>query len=228
MNKFITTGIVIIIIFLTLSFGYKFFPDNLLNSNNFQYLIYLFIILIVLLSGRRFKNRLGYNFKIFTLWIVIIIAITLSYNYRFKFKTALEHLSSSFVPSRPINNNDKVIINKSSDGHFYVRAIVNEQNVEFMVDTGASLITLTKDAAQRVGIDVANLKFNSFAQTANGISRTAPIILRKIMIGNITLYNVRATVNEGKMDKPLLGMNFLDNLKSYEVSQDKMTLIGKP
>ena len=92
-----------------------------------------------------------------------------------------------------------------------------------LVDTGASLVTLTPADARAAGINPAGLVFSGHVQTANGTSRMAPVTLREIRIGQLSIYDVRAAVLEN-LNVSLLGMSFLGRLQGYEMRDGKLTV----
>ncbi len=103
-------------------------------------------------------------------------------------------------------------------GHFEANAQLNGRTVQVMVDTGASLVALTYEDAERAGIFVRNSDFTHRSQTANGIARFAPVMLDRVSIGDITVRNVQAAVSErGKLQTSLLGMSFLGKLTRTEM-----------
>jgi aspartyl protease family protein len=111
------------------------------------------------------------------------------------------------------------------DGHFAVHANVDDQRLTLLVDTGASFVTLTADDAAHVGIDVGALRFTLPIQTANGTILTARVALERIGIGSIQRRNIAALVAPpNSLDQSLLGMTFLNTLKGYAISGDKLVL----
>ena len=70
---------------------------------------------------------------------------------------------------------------------FETEAEINGRDIDVMVDTGASLVALTYDDAERAGIFVKPSDFTHRAQTANGIARVAPVTISRIQIGDITV-----------------------------------------
>lgn len=110
-------------------------------------------------------------------------------------------------------------------GHFETEAEINGRDVDVMVDTGASLVALTYDDAERAGIDVRTSDFTHRAQTANGIARVAPVTISRIRIGDITVRNVPAVVSErGASQRTLLGMSFLGRLSRVEMRGSTLVL----
>ena len=108
-------------------------------------------------------------------------------------------------------------------GHVALTAMVNGAPVRFLVDTGASRVTLTAEDARAAGIGPGELVFNQRSQTANGLAREAAVTLREIRIDRLSIDNVSAAVNEN-LNMSLLGMSFLRRLKSFEMREGTLTI----
>lgn len=116
-------------------------------------------------------------------------------------------------------------IKAGSDGHYHADADVNGRSIQVMVDTGASIVALTFEDAERAGIFVRPSDFTHRVSTANGISKVAPVTLDRVQIGEITVRDVRAAVIEaGKLKTTLLGMSFLGRLSRTEMSRGVLIL----
>ena len=113
---------------------------------------------------------------------------------------------------------------RAVDGHYYLTVEVNGREVDFVVDTGATDIVLTREDAERLGIDTGSLSYRGLAGTANGMVRTARVSLDSVRLGGVTDRNVRAVVNEGEMDKSLLGMRYLQRFDRLEISDGTLVL----
>jgi len=111
----------------------------------------------------------------------------------------------------------------NGQGHVIVDAVVNGASMRLLVDTGASLVTLTPADARAAGITPGELVFNHRVSTANGSTRMAPVTLREVRIGQLSIYDVSAAVLEN-LNISLLGMSFLARLKSYEMRDGKLTI----
>ena len=128
-------------------------------------------------------------------------------------------------PEMPAARSGTVLLPAGAYGHFQTEAEINGRTVDVMVDTGASLVALTYDDAQRLGIYVKPGDFTHVAQTANGTARVAPVTISRITIGDITVRNVPAVVSErGKSDRTLLGMSFLGRLSRVEMRGGTLVL----
>lgn len=118
-----------------------------------------------------------------------------------------------------------VTLRASDGGHFETTAEVNGRDVDVMVDTGATLVALTYEDAERAGIFLTPADFTHQVSTANGIAKVAPVELASVSIGGITVRNVRGAVSErGNLHKTLLGMTFLGRLSRVEMRRNDLVL----
>ncbi|HEY1782073.1 MAG TPA: TIGR02281 family clan AA aspartic protease [Roseiarcus sp.] len=162
-------------------------------------------------------------------WAALFIALTGVYAYRFEASGVAGRIAGEFFPSEPqVGPGGKVIINRRLSGEFVIAARVNGARASFLFDTGASAVVLTAADARRAGVDVGSLDFDTPVSTANGAARAAEVRLDQIAIGPIVMHNVPAMVaRPGALDESLLGMSFLDRLKSYAVERDRLVLVAK-
>ncbi|HET9651857.1 MAG TPA: TIGR02281 family clan AA aspartic protease [Usitatibacter sp.] len=104
----------------------------------------------------------------------------------------------------------RVTLPPDSRGHYMTEGQVNGSAVRFLVDTGATFVTLPASEAQRLHVDLSR-GTRGVSQTANGAVPVQRVLLDTVKVGDITLYNVEAVVNEGgDMGMALLGMSFLN------------------
>nr|PZN81011.1 MAG: TIGR02281 family clan AA aspartic protease [Pseudomonadota bacterium] len=141
------------------------------------------------------------------------------------FSQALDHnvasrLQQAAKQQEPDDNHNpgQVTLEPGEDGHFTATALINGHPVSVLIDTGASIVALSHEDAERVGVRVSPGDFTKRVQTANGIAKVAPILLESIKIGEITLYNIEAAVSEpGRLGTTLLGMTFIGRLSRAEM-----------
>lgn len=140
------------------------------------------------------------------------------------------HVSDSIQKTLPASKNAQqfvVRIRKRYDGHFVARANINDIPLNFIIDTGATTVVLRYRDAQIIGIDVSKLKFNRPVRTANGQAFAAYINLKNIAIGPLRAENVDTfVVRPGALQQSLLGMSFLNRLKSFEFTENFLTIRG--
>ncbi|WP_420962860.1 TIGR02281 family clan AA aspartic protease [Brucella sp. IR073] len=186
------------------------------------------IVLAAALLGSRI--RLSDFARSIAIWMVILLALVAGYQYRYELQDVANRITAGLVPGSPISGRNSggnltVTLAKSLNGHFEVNGRVNGARVSFLVDTGASMVVLSKDDARRAGIDTADLTYSVPIMTANGGTRAAMATIDTLQIGDITRRDVRALVTEdaGPIGS-LLGMNFLDTLHSFSVEGDQLIL----
>jgi aspartyl protease family protein len=110
-------------------------------------------------------------------------------------------------------------------GHFKAQARIDGRDIDFMVDTGASLVVLRESAASEIGIHPMPADYTAKVSTANGIIKAAPTKLDRIEIGDITAFDVPALVlPDEALSQNLLGVSFLSKLRRYEYADGRMVL----
>lgn len=123
-----------------------------------------------------------------------------------------------------IGDGARIEVPSARDGHYHLVVGVNGTPVEFLVDTGASSVVLSDRDARRAGIDVDNLAFTGFANTANGTVRTAEVWVDELALGGASLRNFPVSVNGGQMSFSLLGMDYLETFDRIEISGGQLVL----
>ena len=198
-----------------------------MSENNWQEAIYLIILIVMMLSAVFSRQDLNWRkiIKYLLIWGGIGFVVIALYAYRFEFSDFKTRFASEINPTSPkINAQKQIILNIAQDGHFYTRLKINNVEVLFMVDTGASDMMLNINDAKKIGIDVNRLVFNRPYQTANGRSFGAIVNLKEVDIAGIKFNNVKASVNDADMGVNLLGMSFLRRFSKYEFFQDRLIL----
>ena len=118
-----------------------------------------------------------------------------------------------------------VVIARNAQGHFDVDGRVNGRRIDFVVDTGASVVALTARDAARLGIHPSRNAFVADVKTANGTIRAAPARLDVVQIGSLELRDVTALVlPDDALSDNLLGLSFLSRLHRFEYSDGKLVL----
>jgi aspartyl protease family protein len=136
-------------------------------------------------------------------------------------------LSAVPSPTQPHSTSFSSSAEVSPDalGRFRAEGRVNGRSLDFMIDTGASIIALTADAAAQLGIHPGANDYRVRMTTANGIVRAAPATLETVEIGDVVLHDVAAVVMpEGALSENLLGMSFLSRLRHFDYTDGRMVL----
>ena len=120
-----------------------------------------------------------------------------------------------------------VEIVRGRNGDFQVAAQINGVRIALILDTGASSVVLTQEAAKAVGLPLEVLIYDINVDTANGRTRAASVTLDRVGVGDVVERAVPAMIAQpGQLRTSLLGMSFLNRLESWEVRGDKLVLRG--
>jgi aspartyl protease family protein len=192
------------------------------------------VALLIFLGGSMFGSYHGRFTKAVrdaVTWGVLALALVAGYSYRDQLKPVAQRIAGELLPGVPIQfnttdaNSIGVRIRKQASGQFMAQTHANGVKINMVVDTGASTIVLNPSDAVRAGIKLDELTYSVPVQTANGTSFAARVRLRNVSIGPVSIDNVEALIAKpGALRESLLGMSFLNRLRSYEFSGDFLTL----
>jgi len=159
-------------------------------------------------------------------WAALIVGLTGLYAYRYEFADIADRVIGELNPGEPIiGQGGEIIVNRRLGGEFIVPARVNDVAAQFLFDTGASSVVVRAEDARRMGLNITGLDYEVSVSTANGGAMAAPVILSNFAVGPIIIHDVRALVaRPGALSENLLGMSFLERLKSYSVERGKLVL----
>jgi aspartyl protease family protein len=202
-----------------------------MRTDDFGRVVYLLPIALMLAAGiwgRRIS--VGETLRHLMIWLVLILGLATAYLYRQEAFGVGNRLLAGLVPGRAVvvttsEGGEEVILHKLLNGHFEADVQINGQTISMLVDTGASMVALSREDAERVGIIPENLTYSMSVMTANGRAQAAPVTLSEVAIGPIVRNNVNASVAEdGKLDQSLLGMSFLSTLGSLQMQTDELRM----
>ena len=126
----------------------------------------------------------------------------------------------------PSSRGSKIILTAGSGGHFLSLGLVNGRSVQFMLDTGATSVTLSQQDAEHIGIDWRSGQRIS-TSTANGQIMAYRVLLNTVSIQDVQVHNIDATIVPSPMPYALLGNSFLTRFQMKRVN-DQMTLEKRP
>jgi aspartyl protease family protein len=119
----------------------------------------------------------------------------------------------------------RMALSSGRDGHFRANSRVNGRMIDFLVDTGASLVVLRETDAAMIGIRPMRGDYTATVTTANGKAKAAPVKLERVEIGDITVFDVPALIMPDEVvSQNLLCGAFLSKLRRYEVAVGRMIL----
>ncbi|MGI9394140.1 MAG: retropepsin-like aspartic protease family protein [Boseongicola sp.] len=186
----------------------------------FDRLLYLVILGAAIGGWFIAENRqsLGKSARMALAWALIFLGFIAVYGL-------WEDIQDDIRSQQAVLEDGRLIeIPRGRDGHFHATIELNGIDVDFLVDTGASDVVLTKRDAERVGLDLNNLAFLGTAQTANGEVRTAYATIDDVTLGPVIFRNVSVAVNSGEMGSSLLGMSYLERFSRIEIVGDRIRL----
>jgi aspartyl protease family protein len=202
-----------------------------LSTGDMASLVYK-VGLLVLISGAVltiFRQNFTQALTQALFWVVIAFVLVLGYTYRFELRDLGDRVLAELVPGRAAGRGRTVELARANSGDFRVGTEVNGVRVAMVLDTGASSVVLTHDAAKAAGLPTEFIKYSVNVETANGHTLAAPVTLDRIAIGGIVEREVAALIAQpGQLKTSLLGMSFLNRLQSWEVRGGRVMMRGYP
>jgi aspartyl protease family protein len=200
------------------------FPD--ISSAMLDVAIIVFVTGMLLTA---FRWRLSEALEAAMLWLVVVTFILVGYTYRTEVTEVGERVLAQVIPGYAASRGRMVELSRGRSGEFPVTMRVNGARVAMILDTGASAVMLTQDAAKAAGLPIEVLNYSVTLETANGRTRAAPVTIDQLAIGNIVERSVPALiVPSGKLRTNLLGMTFLNRLESWQVKGDRLVMRSYP
>lgn len=155
-------------------------------------------------------NKIGKYFG----WISWVIAIGLLVFFFQKLLDKQYNPNSS--PNSYLSDNglNEVQLKRNKQGHYLTTGRINQQSVLFLLDTGATDVSIPEHIAEKLNL----ARYNKYqVSTANGNTYVYRSVINELSIGDITLYNVEANINPSfKSDEILLGMSALKHLELHQ------------
>ena len=181
------------------------------------------LLLLSSLAARRLP--LGYVAKAAFAWIAIFAALFAIFSFRFEFKAVWERVKAdiSGTAGQSVRGTE-ITIRRQDDGHYWLQLDVNGKPVRFMIDSGATTTAVNANTARETGIQVDANGYPVFLNTANGSVAAQRGIIQSLKIGTYEIGQHNVVVSESFGDTNVLGMNFLDNMQSWKVEANVMTL----
>jgi aspartyl protease family protein len=181
------------------------------QAPNLIYLVLLLVFVGSALVGRQLP--LGKSLKMALAWAAIFGIVFMVLAFRNDFSALGQRLLAE-ATGAPIVEGKTVRIGIAEDGHYWVNGAINGQEVRFLVDSGASITTVSRQVAGSTGLDVGMRA--EMVETANGIVQMRKSRADSLRVGPIEREKIGVNVNpQGNVN--VLGMNFLSSLRSWRV-----------
>ena len=176
-----------------------------------------------------FREKLSRALEAMLFWMLVGLVVVVAYTYRLELREAADRVMAELIPGHAATHGHVVEIARGQTGEFPVTTRVNRARIAMVLDTGATSVVLTHEAAKAAGLPLEVLKYSVDVDTANGRTSAAPVVIDSIAIGGLTERSVPALVaRPGQLKSNLLGMTFLNRLESWEVRGGKLLLRGHP
>jgi aspartyl protease family protein len=191
------------------------------------------LALVVFIGGTvlvLFRQRLSQALEAALFWVLVGFVLVFAYTYRVELRAVGDRVMAELMPGRTAQRAMRMVeIVRGRAGDFQVAAQINGTRVAMVLDTGASAVVLTQEAARMAGLPIEVLSYSVSVDTANGRARAAPVTLDRLAVGDIVERAVPALIAQpGQLRTSLLGMSFLNRLDGWEVRGDKLVMRGKP
>ena len=176
-----------------------------------------------------FREKLSKALEATLFWAVVGLLLVVSYSYRFELRDVADRVVAEMMPGHVAGHGRSVQVVRGSGGDFAVAVHINGAKIPMVLDTGATSVVLTQEAAKAAGLPIEVLNYSVNVDTANGRTRAAAVTLDRLAVGGLTERAVPALVaQQGQLKTNLLGMSFLNRLESWEVRGDSLRMRGSP
>jgi aspartyl protease family protein len=195
-----------------------------LSGNGDDAMTFLYALGMLALIGSAFavrKTPLGETAKMAAAWIAIFGVLFVGFSLRDDFKALGKRVFGQ--GSVVVAEGGEVRIRKGENGHFNIDAKLNGEDVEFLVDSGATVTTVTGETAERVGLEAQGL-LPVLVSTANGTAHSWRSRADTLAVGGIRRENFPVHISGPRSDMNLLGMNFLSTLSAWRVEGEWLIL----
>ena len=190
-----------------------------MSTDQIMQLTYL-VLLAAAIGGSAIvagRSNMGKMAQQAAIWALIFVGVVGAYGL-------WDDISREVNPRQTLVDANTIAVPRGFDGHYRLTLDINGTPVSFIVDTGASQVVLSQRDAALIGLDPAALTYSRSANTANGVVRTAPVVLDQVTLEGLTDRGVTAVVNGGEMDTSLLGMTYLGLYDRLEISNGELVL----
>lgn len=190
------------------------------------------IVLVVCVAGlffAVFREKLSQALEATMFWAVVGLLLVVGYSYRFELREAADRVIAELMPGHVARHGQGVEIVRGRSGDFSIGAHINGIKIPMVLDTGATSVVLTQDAARAAGLPIEVLNYSVNIDTANGRTKAAAVTLDRLAVGSLIERSVPAlVVQHGLLKNNLLGMSFLNRLQSWEVRGDRLRMRAYP
>ncbi len=191
------------------------------DTTNVTYSLLCLVLVGSALLSRRLP--LGQTLKMIAAWVGIFAAVFLVFLFRPEFKALWQRVKAD-ISGSAVSAEGQMIVRKSEDGHFYVDAQVNGQELRFLIDSGATVTSLSPSGASEAGVLIDEDAFPVVVETANGVTTEKRATAATFQVGPIQRSDFAVHVGQGLGETNIIGMNFLSTLRGWQVRGEELVL----
>jgi aspartyl protease family protein len=192
-----------------------------------QALSFIYLLGCIVLVGSSLLARrlpLGQSLKMAIAWLLIFGALFLAFTLRDDFAALGRRAYAEVTGDNVVSTGQgEIRIRQSDDGHFYINGEVNGHAVRFLVDSGATVTTLSRSTAEAAGVSAAG-GFGVMVDTANGTAMFDRGTVDRLQVGPIGRAGVAVHISRGEDELNVIGMNFLSSLSAWGVEGRTLVL----
>jgi aspartyl protease family protein len=192
-----------------------------------QALHFIYLLGVLVLVGSALAVRripLGQTVKMLLAWVLIFAAGFVIFALRDDFRDLGRRvLAEGRGDPVTVSEGETLRIRQAPDGHYWVTGSINGESVRFLVDSGATVTSISAETARRAGIE-ARGGFPVMVQTANGTVAVQRGRAERLAVGSIERRDLPVHIHDGFGGTNVLGMNFLSSLSGWGVDQGWLVL----
>ena len=191
-----------------------------MTGNAPQVVYYAMGVLLVLSSLLATRLPRGKALRMGLAWAGIFAGFFILFAFRGEFQDFGQRLKAEALGT-PATEGGELRIPMADDGHFWVDASINGRSARFLVDSGASVTTISKGMAESAGVPTDGRRW--LVETANGAAPIIQASADKLEVGSISRTDFPIDINERDQTN-VLGMNFLRSLSGWQVQGNYLVL----
>jgi len=190
-------------------------------------IFYALLLILPLSSLVAWRMPIGQVAKMALSWVAIFGVLLLVVTWATRSGFSLGELADDLGLSDQQVTGGTVVVPLGPDGHFWTTVSIGGVERRMLIDSGATVTSISIATAQAADIDPGGDKFGTIINTANGPTivrrATAPVVA----LGSIKAQNLDIHIGRNFDDAEVIGMNFLSRLKSWRVEGNRMILEAK-
>ena len=184
-----------------------------MTGNSPQVVYYALGVVLLLSSLLAMRLPIGKALKMVVAWCGIFAAFFVLFAFRGEFQHFGQRIKAEALGTPDVEG-EEMRIPMGEDGHFWVQGSINGNSTRFLIDSGASVTTVSRDTAQSAGVPLDGRRW--VVETANGAVPIIQSTADRLQVGSVSRSDFPIDINERDQTN-VLGMNFLSSLSSWRV-----------